>query len=56
MTKQRINMDIERELWRQAKSEAAKQGKTLQQFVSESLERNLPNEPKRTGSKATVRS
>lgn len=55
MAKQRINMDIDQELWRRSKSEAARQGKTLQQFVAESLERNFPDESKRVGSKATAR-
>ena len=55
MTKQRINMDIEQSLWRKAKSEAARQGKTLQQFVAESLERNLQYESERSSGKATIR-
>ena len=55
MTKQRINMDVEQDLWRRAKSRAAEQGKTLQQFVSESLERNLWDEPERIRSKKAIR-
>ena len=42
MNNQRVNMDIDRDLWKRVKVESARRGKTLRQFVSELLARNVP--------------
>lgn len=42
MNLQRVNMDIDRELWKRTKMEAVRRGKTLRRLVSELLDKNVP--------------
>lgn len=42
MSIQRINMDVDRSLWRRVKAEAVRRDKTLRRFVSELLDKNVP--------------
>ena len=42
MSVQRVNMDIDRELWRRTKVESARRRKTLRCFISELLDKNVP--------------